>query len=212
MFTGIIEEIGIIQDVKNIDQGLKFKIYASTIFDDLKVNDSICVNGVCLTTTKINKNIFEVTAVKETLEKSNLNIVRKGYKVNLERALRLDSRLGGHFVQGHVDCVAIVVSMVKMGVSRIFEIRIPSKYSKYIIEKGSIAVDGVSLTITDTKSSIFCLSIIPHTFNNTNMQYTKAGDRVNVEFDMISKYVEKILGHTPRKNDLTYEWFREKGF
>lgn len=212
MFTGIIEEIGIIQDIKNIDQGLKFKIYASTIFDDLKVNDSICVNGVCLTTTNIDKNIFEVTVVKETLEKSSLNIVQTGYRVNLERALRLDSRLGGHFVQGHVDCVGIVVSVVKMGVSRIFEIRIPSKYSKYVIEKGSIAVNGIGLTITDTKSSIFCLSIIPHTFNNTNMQYTKAGDRVNIEFDMISKYVEKIVGHTPRKSDLTYEWFREKGF
>ena len=213
MFTGIIEETGKLLSQENIPGGKRLKISASKIFDGLKIDDSICVNGVCLTVTKIDKNSFWCDAVGETLKKTTLANVNQNYELNLERALRLTDRLGGHLVQGHVNGVGVITQLTKLGENYSLEIEIPLKITKYVVDEGSITVDGISLTVAKITESKITLSIIPHTWNNTNLRQRKTGDKVNIETDIFAKYVEKILRSSKGEgNKFTDNWFKNLGY
>lgn len=191
MFTGIIEEIGIVKSVKS----KVITIEANKIFDDLKLGDSVAVNGTCLTISSFSNKIFNADITTETLSRTNLGDLKSGFKVNLERALTLNGRLGGHIVSGHIDGVGIIKNISKSENDIILKIEVSANLMKYIIEKGSVAVDGISLTVAkvDSNKNNFSVAIIPHTLKETVLYYKKAGDKVNIENDIIGKYVEKLL-------------------
>lgn len=212
MFTGLIEEIGKLALSENIPGGKRIKIYASKILEDVKVDDSICVNGVCLTVTGFEKDFFFADAVGATLEKTTLGNLKMGAELNLERALRLSDRLGGHLVQGHANGIGRINRTTKLGDNFSAEIELPDPLLKYVIEEGSIAVDGISLTVASLKGNIISLSIIPHTWNSTNLRYRKPGDNVNIEVDLIAKYVERLLEGNKSKGNITENWLREIGY
>lgn len=213
MFTGLIEETGKLLLIENIAGGKRLKISASKIFDDLKVDDSISVNGVCLTITRLNGNSFWCDAVGETLKKTTLSNIRQNDELNLERAIRLSDRLGGHLVQGHVDGVGIITKFTKLGENYSLEVEIPAELTKYVVDEGSIAVDGISLTVAKVAGTKIGISIIPHTWSKTNLRFRKIGDRVNIETDIFAKYVEKILLGTQKKDDrFTDGWFKNLGY
>lgn len=193
MFTGIIEDIGTITSLKSSGQAKRIEIQSQKIIQDLKVDDSVAINGICLTVVKINNSSFECESVEETLKKTTLKLLKAGQKVNLERALTLQSRIGGHLVQGHVDSIGKIDQIKFETLGKIFTISFPSEFRKYLIQVGSICIDGVSLTIANLHSNNFELSIIPHTYQTTIFQYYKVGDSVNLEFDLIGKYVENFI-------------------
>ena len=194
MFTGIIEEIGTIARIKGSVAGAReIYIECRTVLGDLKLGDSLAVNGVCLTIVKRDRGNVAVEAVEETIKKTTLGKLNSGDSVNLERAASLNSRLGGHLVQGHVDATGKVVSIEKLPKSWMFRFRMPRSMMKYIIPIGSVAVNGVSLTIAEKLSDFFKVAIIPHTFENTVFKYLRIGSEVNIEIDMIAKYVESLL-------------------
>ena len=188
MFTGIIEEIGI---VKHFSDGV-LEINASIVIESLMISESISVNGVCLTVTNLNHKSFVVDVVPETLRKSNLSKLTKGSFVNLERSLPLNSRLGGHFVQGHVENIGSIEYMEKDDKAFMVGIKASETIMKYVVEKGFIAIDGVSLTVVECKNSYFNVTIVPYTWENTVMKHRNVGDLVNLETDILAKYVEKI--------------------
>jgi riboflavin synthase len=212
MFTGIIEEIGQISGVKQISGGLKIKISIGEFLDDIKVNDSLSVNGVCLTVTQADEQSVLVDAVGETLEKTTLRFIKDGLKVNLERAMRLSDRLGGHLVQGHVNGVGEITQIKKRGDNYYLEIFIPSELHKYIIAEGSIAIDGISLTIAQINEARIGFSIIPHTWNHTILTSAKVGQKVNIETDILAKYIEKLLADSGKEKKFSEKWFEELGF
>jgi len=212
MFTGIIEEIGKVEKVTPVSYGLHFRIAASRVLEDLAPDSSISVNGVCLTATKVGNSFFEATAVEETIKKSTLGKTVAGDKVNLERAMRLSDRMGGHIVQGHVDGIGKVLSFVVNGESRLLEIEIPEHLSKYTVEKGSIAVDGVSMTIAQLQGRRITISLIPHTLSHTILGSLHTGDSVNVEVDFIGKYVERFLQLKREPGKMNEAWLRSMGF
>lgn len=193
MFTGIIEEMGIVKSIKS----KVITIEANKIFDDLKLGDSVAVNGTCLTVSsfegKVSPKIFNADITSETLSRTNLGDLKSGFKVNLERALTLNGRLGGHIVSGHIDGVGIIKNISKNAEDIELTIEVPPNLIKYIIEKGSVAVDGISLTVAKVNKNYFSVAIIPHTLKETILYYKKAGDKVNIENDIIGKYVEKLL-------------------
>ncbi len=194
MFTGIIEEVGTIDEVKNAGHGArKFRIGCSLVAQDLKIGDSLAVNGVCLTVVERSKGKVSVEAVEETIKKTTLGSYKSGDRLNLERAVRLSDRLGGHIVQGHVDAKGKVVSIEKLPLSRMYTFRIPKNLMKYVIPVGSIAANGVSLTVAEKLTDGFRVAIIPHTFENTVFKFLRVGSEVNIEIDMLAKYVESIL-------------------
>lgn len=193
MFTGLIEEIGTIGAILPIAGGKKIEIICKSILDDVAVNDSVAVDGVCLTATAVHEQVFLADAVGETLNKSTLASVKSGLPVNLERALRLSDRLGGHLVQGHVNGIADISKIVRLGENYLLEIRIPDSLRRYVIDEGSIAVNGISLTIAAVKGSRLEFSIIPHTWKNTTLAHMSVGQRVNIETDVIAKYIENLL-------------------
>ena len=199
MFTGIVEEVGSV-DTAN-PTSLRFS--ASKVMDDLKVSDSININGTCLTVTSLGKSTFTVDASHETLAKTNLGKLKVGKIVNLERALKVGDKLGGHIVNGHVDGVGKVKSKTKQGESIEFRFLAPKGLSKYIVEKGSVAIDGVSLTVNLVKGSEFVANIIPYTQEATTFGGLRKGSSVNIECDIIGKYVEKFVTGTKRKNSGT---------
>lgn len=213
MFTGIIEETGKLISVENIAGGKRLKISASKIFEDLKNDDSVCINGVCLTVTKIDNEFFWCDAVGETLNKTTLANVNQNYELNLERALRLTDRLGGHLVQGHVNGIGTITRLIKLGENYSLEIEIPKEIVKYVVDEGSITVDGISLTIAKIVDRKITISIIPHTWNNTNLKQKKTADRVNIETDIFAKYVEKILQSSKDEGSkFTDNWFKNLGY
>ncbi|MFA7288123.1 MAG: riboflavin synthase [Melioribacteraceae bacterium] len=213
MFTGLIEQIGEIQSFQNISGGKKIKISSPEIFDDLKVMDSVCVNGVCLTVIEISGKEFTVEAVGTTLEKSTFSHILPKSKVNLERAMKLSDRLGGHIVQGHVNGIGSIHKIVNNGENWFIEIKLPTDISHYFISEGSIAIDGISLTIAEKKNDIVTISVIPFTWLHTNLHYKKVGENVNIEIDIISKYVENFLIRGTKKPlQLTEERLRELGY
>lgn len=189
MFTGIIEEIGRLQSVRPFGKGRRMEIAASVALQDCAVGDSIAVNGVCLTVVTYTAQSFTVEAVEETMQKSTLATLRTGDGLNLERALRANGKLGGHFVQGHVDFTAEVRDIEKREDSWMVEFTFPEQASANIIPVGSIAVDGVSLTVAEKKTGSFRVSVIPHTFDATLFRGYARGSRVNIELDMVGKYV-----------------------
>jgi len=193
MFTGLIEEVGKIKHLKPTAQGLKLSIAASKVLEDAKIGDSIATQGVCLTITEMDATSFTVDVMKETISRSSLKALKVGALLNLERSVTLNTRLGGHMVSGHVDGVGSVQAIEPMGIATLYTIRTPEHLLKYIVEKGSIACDGISLTVVRVDASSFQVSIVPHTQAHTSWTALKIGDMVNLEVDMMAKYVEKIL-------------------
>ena len=197
MFTGIIETTGKVIAIGKEKSNLKIGV-ESSIAKELKIGQSVAHNGVCLTVEKMSpsKGTYFVTAVKETLDKSNLGLLKKGSVVNLERSLQIGDRLDGHFVQGHVDTTAICKEIKKQNGSWLFSFQISSiKYqvSKLVIDKGSVCINGTSLTVVEVKKNLFSVAIIPHTFKHTNFSTLKKGDLVNIEFDVLGKYIQQII-------------------
>ncbi|MDW7679850.1 MAG: riboflavin synthase, partial [bacterium] len=181
MFTGIIKEIGIIQNVSSLGDGKRLEIAAQKILEDLKIDDSVAVNGVCLTVTAFYENSFIADAVPETLAKTTLGSAEKKQPVNLEPALRLQDRLGGHLVQGHVDCTAVLKSLTVQRDHSLLIIEIPAEFERYTISKGSIAIDGVSLTIARKEKSRLTIALIPHTLKRSTLHTKTPGELVNIE-------------------------------
>lgn len=212
MFTGIIEELGKIQAIRSVDRGKTFSIQCHHILSDLKVEDSVAVNGVCLTAEKVNSGGFEATAVEESLEKSTLSTLSTNDQVNLERAVRMQDRLGGHLMMGHVDATASVLNIKSRGASFWLEIKIPDHLEKYIIQKGSIAIQGISLTVAEKSKHKISVAVIPYTFQNTNFRFLKAGDMVNIETDFIGKYIENFLGKAPEGSGFSEDQLRAMGY
>lgn len=191
MFTGIIETLGTIQEIKKENTNLHISI-DSSITDALKIDQSVAHNGVCLTVVAINGNQYTVTAINETLEKTNLSDWKVGDLVNLERAMLLGARLDGHIVQGHVDQVGVCASIEEANGSWIYTFQYDEKYNNITIEKGSITVNGVSLTVVNSKKNEFSVAIIPYTHEHTNFKNFKVNTKVNLEFDVIGKYVSRL--------------------
>ncbi len=193
MFTGLIEEVGKIVSIRNIGGGRSIVFNASKILDDLNIDDSVSINGVCQTVVSIAGAHIEVEAVEETLRKSTMGSFRPGQQINLERAVRPADRLGGHFVQGHVDCKGKVSSIHPEQTGILLWIEYPPEFGKYLVNSGSICINGVSLTSARVEKGRFMCSIIPHTWKVTTLAELKPGTEVNLEFDVLGKYVEKLL-------------------
>jgi riboflavin synthase len=202
MFTGIIEETGEVAEISDAGDFRTIRIHGKSVFDDLRLGSSIAVNGVCLTVRALAGNSFSAELSRETLDRTTLRRLAMGSLVNLERPMRGDSRFGGHIVQGHVDGVGRIRRFDRDGDAWQLEIEHPANGSRYIVEKGSIAVDGISLTVASLPASgVFSVAIIPHTFENTNLGTAKAGDAVNLEFDVLAKYVENLIKPYALRND-----------
>lgn len=192
MFTGIIETLGTVEKLEKEGDNLHITV-ASEITNELKIDQSVSHNGVCLTVVDINNEKYTVTAIEETLDKTNLGTLKVGNKVNLERAMKLGARLDGHIVQGHVDQIATCISVQEKDGSWIFGFQYDSKMNNVTIEKGSITVDGVSLTVVDSKKDSFSVAIIPYTYEHTRFHSYKVGTTVNLEFDVVGKYVARLI-------------------
>ena len=193
MFTGLIEEVGSVLQ-RNAPEGAKqLQVAAPLIASNVQPGDSVAVNGCCLTVTTRRGDRLMFDLLEETVERTNLKTLRPDSRVNLERALAAQGRLGGHFVQGHVDCAARIMALEKKGTDRRLEIELPSEFAHYVAYKGSIAVNGISLTIAEVLPTSFAVWIIPHTSAHTNLDEARVGDLVNLEFDLIAKYLERML-------------------
>ena len=194
MFSGIVEDVGEVRALEKKDKGVLLGIGVRKIdAGDLVLGESVAVNGVCLTVVSVEDGIFSVDASHETLSRTNLSGFRAGGAVNLERSLRVGDRMGGHIVTGHVDGVGVIQSVTPAGESRVFSFSIPASLAKYVVEKGSVAVDGVSLTVNSVKDTEFSVNIIPYTLRETTFSGFRRGREVNIECDIIGKYVEKML-------------------
>ena len=199
MFTGLIEEVGRVRASRAANQGRQLQIVAPRIGKSVRAGDSVAVNGCCLTVSARARDQLKFDLLEETLQRTNLKILRRGSSVNLERALRAGDRLGGHFVQGHIDCASQIISFQKKADDHRLEIQLPARFAHYVVEKGSIAVDGISLTIADVLPESLVVWIIPHTKRHTNLDHAKAGNLVNIEFDILAKYVERMLPPQPAR-------------
>jgi len=193
MFTGIVEEIGTVVSVSQGAKAAKLTLQGNLIFEDMHIGDSIAVNGVCLTVTEKTSNTFIVDVMPETLRRSSLGILSKGSKVNMERAMAANGRFGGHIVSGHIDGTGEIERFVKEDNAVWVTVKTNEKILKYIIEKGSITIDGISLTVAYVDNRCFKVSLIPHTASNTTLLTKKAGDIVNLENDIVGKYIDKLL-------------------
>ncbi|MHA6530854.1 riboflavin synthase [Paenibacillus sp. BAC0078] len=202
MFTGLIEEVGVLRGVTSGGEMMVLNIGASLIMDDLKIGDSVSVNGVCLTATSIGDHSFTVDVMPQTYRNSTLKELRSGSKMNLERAMAAGGRFGGHIVQGHVDGTGEIRSVKRDQNAVVFEIA-PERKSlfKFIIPKGSITIDGISLTVVNTTSSLFTVSVIPHTLGETVLAHKRPGDRINLECDVLGKYVDHLLNYGSRSGN-----------
>lgn len=194
MFTGIVEEVGTVTGVHKGSKSSILSIEGKVIFEDLKVGDSVAVNGVCLTVTSFAQNKFTADVMNETLSRSTLGDLKIGNKVNLERAMSANGRFGGHIVSGHIDGTGIITQIQRDDNAIWYTIETEAKVMRYIVEKGSIAIDGISLTVAKVGKSTFSVSIIPHTATATTLSERAVHDRVNLENDVIGKYVEKLIG------------------
>ncbi|GIH74194.1 riboflavin synthase [Planobispora longispora] len=194
MFTGIIEELGEISSVEPLPDAARLAVRGKVVTADARHGDSIAVNGVCLTVVETDGEVFTADVMKETLRRSSLGALRPGSPVNLERAVRADQRLGGHIVQGHVDGTGVLLSREPAEHWEVVRISLPSELNRYVVEKGSIAVDGVSLTVAGVDGEAFSVSLIPTTLELTTLGAKQPGDPVNLEVDVIAKHVEKLVG------------------
>jgi riboflavin synthase len=215
MFTGLIEEIGEIKSIEKAAKSARIIIKSEKVLQGIKLGDSICTNGVCLTVTEFTSNTFSVDVMAETVRSSNLGKLKPGSKVNLERALRLSDRLGGHIVSGHIDGIGTIVDLQNEENATWVSVKTTKDILKYIVHKGSITIDGISLTVAYVDDNIFKVSIIPHTKGETTLVIKKIGDDVNLESDMMAKYVEKLLsyGEVPKeKKPISMDFLKENGF
>ena len=213
MFTGIIEEIGKINEIKKTRKNNSLTISCNHILEDMKLGDSIAVNGICLTVSKFDSTSFTADVMHVTFQKSNLEKYRSGEFVNLERALQLKSRLGGHLVSGHIDGTGNIISIAKYENAVKIKIQINPEQIKYMIPEGSICIEGISLTIAELKQNHLIVSIIPETIKNTILQYKKIGDIVNIESDMLGKYLYNFLQNEGKdKSNISMQFLAENGF
>jgi riboflavin synthase len=192
MFTGIIEEMGLIKNMARRPDSIRLTIQAEKVLEGTILGDSIAVNGVCLTVTELTKTTFSADVMHESMRRSSLSEIKTGSAVNLERALQVGSRLGGHIVSGHIDGVGRIERITKDGIAQVISVAVPPDMSQYIVEKGSIAIDGISLTVATAAPGRFSVSIIPHTMSNTTLLSKREGSTVNLETDMIGKYVKNF--------------------
>lgn len=205
MFTGIVEEVG---RVRNLSRN-RLVIAASRVLEGTSPGDSICVNGACLTVVEVGRDFFVVELMEETLRRTNLGQLKVGQGVNLERPLVYGGRVGGHLVQGHVDDTGRIVSLAREGAGVRMAISFPARLAPYMVPKGFIAVDGVSLTLVDVLSNKFTVSLVAYTLSHTNLGEKKVGDRVNLEVDIVAKYIEKLLRRVP---SISEEFLAKTGF
>lgn len=213
MFTGIIEEKGKILSLQRVSkEAIILKIKSHKIVEDVHVGDSIAVNGTCLTVTSLDKRSFSVEVMPETMKATSLQFAQVSSNVNLERAMAANARFGGHFVSGHVDGLGKIIRRQHEQNAIYFDIEIPLELMKYLVKKGSIAVDGVSLTIFNIRDHVFTISLIPHTAMVTILGEKKQGDKVNIECDMLMKHMEKLLMSTVGNEPITRELLLDKGF
>lgn len=209
MFTGIIEEIGLVKAIRKGTKSATLAIRADTIFTDLKLGDSVATNGVCLTVTSIRGKEFTADVMNETLSRSSLGALKIGSHLNLERAMSVNGRFGGHIVSGHIDGTGKITSIQKDDIAIWYTIQTDDIIMRYIIEKGSITIDGISLTVAKVERDHFLVSIIPHTANKTILSQKTIGSVVNLENDIVGKYIEKFIT-SPRS--ITKEFLLENGF
>ncbi len=211
MFTGLVEEIGIVKKITKSVQSAKITIAAGQLLEDVKIGDSICTNGVCLTVNNLSNKEFSVDVMPETIRNSNLKNLSSGSKVNLERALKASDRLGGHIVSGHIDGIGVVNAFKEEENATWITIATNENILKYIVERGSIAIDGTSLTVAYVDDKTFKVSIIPHTKEKTILLHKKVGDEVNLECDVLGKYIEKLTLHREKKT-IDMDFLASNGF
>lgn len=214
MFTGLIEEVGMVEALEPRGTGSRLRLRAPLVTGDLGDGDSVSVSGVCLTAVDVRAGGFGADVSPETLRRSSLGALKSGSPVNLERALRPSSRLGGHIVQGHVDGVGIIESLELLGDNNWWlRVSVPAELERYLVFKGSVAIDGISLTVAAVEQRVISVTIIPHTYQNTTLRARRPGDSVNLETDVLAKYVEKMLAALDlRGRGITGERLREEGW
>lgn len=216
MFTGIIEETGAVASVAKGAKSARLTVEASKIFEDLKLGDSVAVNGICLTVAELGGRKFSADVMNETLSRSDLGDLQVGNKVNLERAMPSDGRFGGHIVSGHIDGTGRITKTERDDNAIWITVSAPSGIMRYIVEKGSIAIDGISLTVARTEKSVFSVSVIPHTGKETSLLGKKIGDTVNLENDIVGKYIDRFLSinklNSKPESSITLEFLERAGF
>ena len=217
MFTGIVEEIGQVAEIKKSKDWAELKIKAEKVLEDVSLGDSIAVNGVCLTVTTFGKGFFTADVMHETLNRSSLSLLTKGSSVNLERAMAANGRFGGHIVSGHIDGTGVITDIKKDAIATWVTIEAGESIMRLIVEKGSIAIDGISLTVAEVTDKYFKVSLIPHTGSNTTLLQKKIGEKVNLENDIIGKYVERLMSFskaedTKQKSNITMDFLAKHGF
>lgn len=217
MFTGLVEELGTVRGIRHGPRSAKLDIAAREVLQDVKIGDSIAVNGVCLTVTSFTSDSFTADVMAETVNRTNLKWLKVNDRVNLERAMRMGDRLGGHLVSGHIDGVGTITKQEQVDIAVVTWVEAPRELLKYIIPKGSVALDGISLTVVDVDENGFSVSLIPHTAKVTTLGLKRLGDRVNIEVDMLAKYVARLLaweqeGRQSRGKAITKEFLAENGF
>lgn len=212
MFTGIIEEVGTIKNFNKQNNGAFITVSCKEITEDMKKGDSISINGVCQTVVEMDGNSFKADISNETLLVTTFSNIKQGDKVNLERALKLNSRIGGHIVSGHVESTAKFLKSEKQSDFYNMYFETDNESAKYIIKKGSVTLNGVSLTVAEITNNIIMVAVIPHTYENTNLSELKSGDRVNLETDVFAKYIEKFLLNKTIQSVITEDFLKENGF
>jgi len=215
MFTGIVEEVGSIKRIqKTANQSMQLEIIAETVLEDVELGDSIAVNGICLTVTTYSKNSFSVDVMPETIKATSLNGLKTHSPVNLERAMAANGRFGGHFVTGHIDTTGTIIKKEAQENAVYYEIEVPRHLEAYFVEKGSVAIDGISLTIFENRATSLLLSIIPHTVSETTLGAKETGDIVNIECDMLLKHVHHLmkLGSVAHSDQLNENFLINNGF
>ncbi|MDD3014106.1 MAG: riboflavin synthase [Candidatus Gastranaerophilales bacterium] len=213
MFTGIVEELGIVRSINRLSYGAFVFVECHMILDDLKIGDSVSVNGVCQTVVKLENNGFAVDVSQETIDISTFKYLETGLKVNLERAMKANGRFGGHIVLGHVDGTGKFIKKINQGVFELYYFSTPDEIARYMIFKGSICVDGISLTIASLEDNVFSVAVIPQTSASTNLSQLKCGDYINLESDIFAKYIEKFVSKSDNTTEkITYDYLKEHGF
>ena len=214
MFTGIIEETGIVKSFIKNSNGADITIQCEKVLQDTKIGDSIAINGCCQTVVALGNDFFRANVSDETLNVTNFNLLKSGTPVNLERALTPTSRMGGHIVQGHVDCTGKFIKKEQLNDFYNLYFEIPTEQCKYVVKKGSIAINGISLTVADISGNIFHIAVIPHTFAQTTLSTLRIGDLVNIETDILGKYIEKLLSASDNsaKSNIDENFLKENGF
>ncbi len=213
MFTGLIEEVGIVKDTSNKGDNIRLSIAASKIMDDIDLGSSIAIDGTCLSVVKYSNKTFEVDVSEETVKKTTTGGFKTGRKINLERSIKIGSRLGGHFVTGHIDGIGEINKFDKSDAGAYLGIKAPKDLIKYMVYKGSVAIDGISLTIANVNSDSITIALIPHTIEMTNLKEKSIGDKVNIECDIIGKYIERFVNYQVSQGEkINREFLMANGF